>query len=370
MLSEGTEANAANVVSGDVASLEFGFENGRREFWDPIEGSPPMTGLTCLEICAGGGGQSLGLHQAGFAHRAAVEIDPHACETLRLNHQEWNIVEGDIHHFDGTGYKGIDLLAGGVPCPPFSIAGKQLGADDERDLFPRALRLVEECEPTAVMLENVRGLSTARFAGYREQVLGRLRDDLGYEADWEVLNACDFGVPQLRPRFILVAMKESVFKHFKWPAEVKNPPTVGEALYEYMAADGWPGAKAWAERANGIGPTLVGGSRKHGGPDLGPTRARNDWLRLRVDGKGLADTPPKATDPVDHVPRLTLPMAAAIQGFPASWRFYGRKTAAYRQIGNAFPPPVARAVGESIRAAIMQARVTSALASDRLLRVV
>jgi DNA (cytosine-5)-methyltransferase 1 len=370
MLSDGTEARATSVVSGETVSLESRFEQDQREFPGPVDGSPSISGLTCLEICAGGGGQSLGLHQAGFAHRAAVEIDPHACETLRLNHPEWNIVERDIHQFDGTSYSGVDLLAGGVPCPPFSIAGKQLGADDERDLFPRALRLVEECEPAAVMLENVRGLSTARFAGYREQVLARLRDDLGYEAGWEVLNACDFGVPQLRPRFILVAMKAPVFKHFKWPAEIETPPTVGAALYEYMAAAGWPGAKAWAEKANGIGPTIVGGSRKHGGPDLGPTRARNDWLRLHVDGKGLADAPPKATDPADHLPRLTLPMAAAIQGFPSSWRFYGRKTAAYRQIGNAFPPPVARAVGESIRSAILKAREESAVASDRLLRVV
>jgi DNA (cytosine-5)-methyltransferase 1 len=131
--------------------------------------------LTCLEICAATGGQSLRLEQAGFAHAAAVEIDPDACATLRLNRPDWTVIEQDVHHFKGVDYRGVDLFAGGVPCPPFSIAGKQLGADDERDLFPQALRLVEECEPTAVMLENVRGLSTARFAHYREQVLGRLR---------------------------------------------------------------------------------------------------------------------------------------------------------------------------------------------------
>lgn len=132
-----------------------------------------MRELTCLEICAGAGGQSLGLEQAGFSHAAAVEIDQDACETLRLNRQHaWKIVEADVHHFDGRPYRGIDLLAGGVPCPPFSVAGKQLGADDERDLFPQALRLVCECEPTAVMLENVPGLSQARFASYREQVVG------------------------------------------------------------------------------------------------------------------------------------------------------------------------------------------------------
>jgi DNA (cytosine-5)-methyltransferase 1 len=111
--------------------------------------------LTCLEICAGAGGQSLGLEQAGFSHVAAVEIDPDACETLRLNRPAWKVDQGDVHHFDGAPFRGVDLLAGGVPCPPFSIAGKQLGADDERDLFPQALRLVQECEPAAVMLENV-----------------------------------------------------------------------------------------------------------------------------------------------------------------------------------------------------------------------
>jgi DNA (cytosine-5)-methyltransferase 1 len=324
-------------------------------------------GLTCLEICAGAGGQSLGLEQAGFAHVAAVEIDPDACETLRRNRPGWNVVELDVHRFEGAAFRGVDLLAGGVPCPPFSIAGKQLGADDERDLFPQALRLVEECQPKAVMLENVRGLSTARFASYREQVLGRLHD-LGYEADWQVLNASEFGVPQLRPRFILVAMKAAAQEYFEWPRPIKTPPTVGEALHDLMAAGGWPGTAAWVRKANGIGPTLVGGSRKHGGPDLGPTRAREAWLKLHVDGKGLADAPPGATDPIHHVPRLTLPMAAAIQGFPASWRFWGRKTAAYRQIGNAFPPPVARAVGHSIGSAVISASEIPSAEPQRLRR--
>ncbi len=328
-----------------------------------------MPELTCLEICAGAGGQSLGLEQAGFAHVAAVEIDLDACETLRLNRSRWNVVPQDVHHFRYADYQRVDLLAGGVPCPPFSIAGKQLGADDERDLFPQALRLVEECEPTAVMLENVRGLSTARFAGYREQVLGRLHE-LGYETDWQVLNASEFGVPQLRPRFILVAMTADAYKHFEWPRAIKTPPTVGETLRDLMAADGWKGADAWARKANGVGATLVGGSRKHGGPDLGPTRARAAWRQLHVDGKGLADVPPRPADPVDHIPRLTLPMAAAIQGFPPSWRFSGRKTAAYRQIGNAFPPPVARAVGASIRSALETAREAPVAEPQRLLRAV
>lgn len=291
-----------------------------------------------------------------FLHLAAVEIDPDACETLRLNRPEWDVRQIDVHDFDARPFRGqVDLLAGGVPCPPFSIAGKQLGADDERDLFPQALRLVEECEPTAVMLENVRGLATARFSHYRQQVIDRLHE-LGYETDWQVLNSSEFGVPQLRPRFILVALRPDAFAEFRWPGAVGTPPTVGKTLFRLMAADGWSGARQWAKQADSIAPTLVGGSRKHGGPDLGPTRAREAWLRLRVNGKGLADAPPSSDDPADLIPKLTTEMAAAIQGFPREWKFYGRKTASYRQIGNAFPPPVATAVGTAIGKAIAAAQ--------------
>lgn len=307
--------------------------------------------LTCLEICAGAGGQSLGLEQAGFAHDVAVELEPEPCETLRLNRPAWKVHEGDVRNVDGRQYKGIDLLAGGVPCPPFSIAGKQLGQDDERDLFPEALRLIQEAKPTAVMLENVRGLSTAKFQPYRASIIERL-EKLGYKADWQVLNASEFGVPQLRPRFILVAAKPTYFRHFHWPSAVGTPPTVADTLLPLMARDGWSGAQDWAAKADGIGPTIVGGSRKHGGPDLGPTRARAAWLELGVDGKGVANAGPDEDTPHDHIPRLTLEMVAAIQGFPPDWNFYGKKTAAYRQIGNAFPPPVAAAVGSSIAAAL------------------
>lgn len=310
-----------------------------------------MNALSCLEICAGAGGQSLGLEQAGFGHELAVEIEPEPCETLRTNRPHWKVHEGDVREIDGHPYRGIDLLAGGVPCPPFSIAGKQLGKDDERDLFPEALRLVSEAKPTAVMLENVRGLSTSKFDGYRQWVLDSLAS-MGYRADWQVLNASDFGVPQLRPRFILVAVKSAYFDTFQWPTPHTKTTTVGEVLKPLMARDGWPGAAAWAKKANDVGPTIVGGSRKHGGPDLGPTRARAAWLELGVDGRGLANHGPDASTPLHHVPRLTLEMAAAIQGFPKDWVFYGRKTAAYRQIGNAFPPPVAAAVGQSIAQAL------------------
>jgi DNA (cytosine-5)-methyltransferase 1 len=309
--------------------------------------------LRCVEICAGAGGQALGLEQAGFTHEAAVEIDREACETLRKNRGgSWKVIEADVAEVDGAEFRGADLLAGGVPCPPFSVAGRQLGAADERDLFPQALRLVAEIRPRAVLLENVRGLAATRFEGYRARVTGRLAE-LGYLTWWRMIQASEHGLPQLRPRFVLVAIGRPWADSFAWPAPVPwQHPTVGETLADLMAAGGWPGAGPWAASAAGIAPTIVGGSRKHGGPDLGPTRAKAAWRELGVDGLGIADTAPDEEFPLTARPRLTVRMVARLQGFPDSWAFCGGKTAAYRQVGNAFPPPVACAIGGSIASAL------------------
>lgn len=308
--------------------------------------------VNSLEICAGAGGQALGLAYAGFHHVALVENDKSACETLRYNRPEWNVIEEDLLKFDGRPYKGIDLLAGGVPCQPFSNAGQRMGKEDERDLFPEALRLAEETQPKAIMLENVRGLLDKKFEEYRKYILSRL-DELGYIGEWHLVHASDYGVAQLRPRSILVALKPEIAPHFNWPTPLEDKaPTVGEVLEDLMAENGWEQVKAWKRKANKIGPTIVGGSKKHGGADLGPTRAKAQWLELGVDGKGVANEAPSPG--FDGVPRLTNRMVARLQGFPDSWTFCGKKTPAYRQIGNAFPPPVAEAVGIQIKRAISE----------------
>ncbi|WP_176052194.1 DNA cytosine methyltransferase [Paraburkholderia caribensis] len=302
--------------------------------------------FSSLEICSGAGGQALGLEMAGFGHAGLVEIEPPACATLRENRPHWNVIEGDVRDVNGRPFRGVDLVAGGVPCPPFSKAGKQLGADDERDLFPEAIRLVDECRPQAVMLENVRGLLDPVFDDYRAGVERQLKK-LGYNVGWKLLHASDYGVPQLRPRVVFVGIRKTLAADFSWPEpHAIAPLTVGETLYDLMGSRGWRGVNQWKELANAIAPTLVGGSKKHGGPDLGPTRAKRAWASIGVDGMGLWDEPP-AEDFVG-LPRLTPRMTARIQGFPDSWKFVGRKTAAYRQIGNAFPPPVAAAVASQI----------------------
>ena len=306
--------------------------------------------MRSIEICAGAGGQALGLEQAGFEHVALVEIDKHACATLRHNRPNWHVIEGDLKDYSAHEYYGIDLLAGGIPCPPFSIAGKQLGNCDERDLFPEALRLIRECNPRAVMLENVRGLFDKKFNTYRNMIMAQI-ESFGYECFWELINAIHFGVPQQRPRTILIALKKEYAKFFTWPLGITAPPpTVGQLLHEQMASNGWKEAKDWSLQANGIAPTLVGGSKKHGGPDLGPSRAKAAWAKLGVNGHGLADQPPEKD--FTGMPKLTVRMAALVQGFPPEWEFLGKKTPAYRQVGNAFPPPVAKAIGNAIMKAL------------------
>jgi len=303
-----------------------------------------------IEFCAGAGGQALGLERAGFSHRALVEIDADCVRTMRYNRPMWRVFHEDMNAFDGRPYRGLELFAAGLPCPPFSVAGKQLGAADERNLFPAALRLIDEIRPKAIMIENVRGFLSAVFEDYRLELRKQLLA-MGYTAEWRLLNASDYGVPQLRPRVVIVAVEKNMAEMFDWPTVLPhNPAPVGEVLRDLMAANGWAGAERWAERANDIAPTIVGGSKKHGGPDLGPTRARLAWASLGVEGRTIADSPPER----DFVgmPRLTPRMVARIQGFPDDWHFTGRKTAAYRQIGNAFPPPVAFAVARNIRVAL------------------
>ena len=303
--------------------------------------------LTCVEICAGAGGQALGLAMAGFVHVALVEYEADYCEVLKKNRPEWNVICADVHDFDGRPYRGVDLLAGGVPCPPFSVAGKQLGQDDDRDLFPEAIRLIREIKPKAVMLENVRGFLDPGFEAYRNHIFNSIQD-LGYSTHIKLLNASNFGVPQLRPRVVIIGIRNDQYGAFAYPEDrPDSAKTVGETLYDLMAENKWTGAKRWAEQADRIAPTLVGGSKKHGGPDLGPTRARKAWAELGVDGRGIADTAPAPG--FDGMPRLTSRMMARIQGFPDTWTFGSRKTVACRMIGNAFPPPVAKAVGEQIK---------------------
>lgn len=309
-----------------------------------------MEALLSFELCAGAGGQALGLAKAGFSHIGLVDNDPAACATLRMNRPNWNVLETGLESIGLSNNPPLDLLAGGLPCPPFSIAGKQLGKDDERNLFPDTLRLIEEANPKAIMIENVRGLLDRRFDSYRTHILGSLVQ-LGFIGEFKLFNAADFGVSQIRWRSVLVAMKPEYWVNFTWPnPSKKRSKTVGTLLFDLMGADGWQGVEEWKRGANDLAPTVVGGSKKHGGPDLGPSRARKPWAELGVDGLGIADAPPQQS--FRGLPRLTPRMVARVQSFADGWEFSGGKTAQCRQIGNAFPPPLAAAIGLQISTAL------------------
>ncbi|MDE3017189.1 MAG: DNA (cytosine-5-)-methyltransferase [Pseudomonadota bacterium] len=303
--------------------------------------------FTALELCAGGGGAALGIEQAGFSHMALLDNNPHACATLRRNRPYWNVIEADIRRFDSEYWRGVDLVTGGLPCPPFSIAGKQLGADDDRDMFPSMLQIVKSVRPRAVLIENVRGILTDRFASYRSEIDGLLNKQ-GFDTYWAGFNAADFGVPQTRFRAFLVALKRGETKPLQWPIPAHaRAATVGGTIGDLMAMKGWRGAAAWIKKAGVLAPTIVGGSHKHGGPDLGPTRARREWAQLGVDGLGLANESPE--EDFTGMPRLTLPMVARLQSFPDDWTFAGSKTQAYRQVGNALPVRLAYSIARTVK---------------------
>lgn len=303
--------------------------------------------LTSIELCAGAGGQALGLEQAGFAHRLLLENDTDACASLRINRPKWNVIEADIRRMDASYWKGIDLLAGGLPCPPFSIAGQQLGEQDDRDLFSALMRLIDQTQPRAVLVENVRGLLSSRFANYRALLDEKLHLR-GFDPYWSMFNAVDFGVPQSRYRVFLITLRRGDTKALEWPINDTQPPkTVAEATADLMAENDWQGMDAWIGRASQPAPTIVGGSKKHGGPHLGPTRARQQWAALGIDGKGIANLAPERD--FQGMPRLTNRMVARLQAFPDEWQFFGNKTSVYRQIGNALPVQLATAVGRSVR---------------------
>jgi DNA (cytosine-5)-methyltransferase 1 len=214
------------------------------------------------------------------------------------------------------------------------------------------------------MLETADAILSPRFDWDRGLILGRL-NPMGYYMRWEVIDASEHGVPQRRKRAVLVAFRKAAeFRAFTWPEPLPGPQlTVGEVLHPLATANGWTGAAAWAVRACGLAPTVTGGSTTHGGPDLGASQGKAAWRRLGIDPMGIADGPP---GPDGKYPRgrgltgdagetglmLTVEMAARLQGFPPDWAFCGGKTARYRQVGNAFPPAAAAAIGLAIRAAL------------------
>lgn len=337
--------------------------------------------LTVLELCAGGGGQAIGLHAAGFKHVGLVEWNSVACATISLNKPDWPVINADLRDVDYERFRGVDLVAGGVPCTPFSSQGLGEGRDDKRDMFLEALKIIKKVRPRAIMLENVLGLFHARHLTYRLEILSRL-SHMGYQAEWREIKGQAFGMSQKRRRTILVGMRKGAMHRFRWPEPLDVvPKTVGETLQDLMAANGWRHADDWARKAHGHCSTLVGGSDEKTSADLARENGRRNWLKLAVNPNGVAaEAPGRDHGPAgepgnpEHAttfPKLTLRMLARLQEFPDEWQFappprwkdsngfdsrgdmaLGSPMPTFRQIANAFPPSLARAMGIRIRRAL------------------
>lgn len=319
--------------------------------------------LTLLDVCAGAGGLALGLEQAGFDPVLLLDHRDVACETLRANRPQWEVLKLDLLQFIPDQHPqvyDVDLLSAGLPRVKASAAQDRPGESDaELELLYATVQLLPGVQPRALLIENVPDLATKpKYEDARKKVQAEL-GYLGYRYRWFVVNAADHGVPQSREQGVLVAFKDDALDAFKLPDHSLDPPLmVGEVLLDSMKSRGWSQATEWAEQAMHLAPTLVGGSWERGGADLGPTGSKRAWAKMGVDGATVADDVPGPD--FDWNPargrhgmvKLTVEQAATLQGFPPEWRFEGKKTARYRQIGHASPPPVARALGLAIKEAL------------------
>ncbi|MEU4996652.1 DNA cytosine methyltransferase [Streptomyces sp. NPDC021622] len=321
-----------------------------------------MNKLRFVDVCAGAGGLALGLEHAGFEPVLLLDKKSVACETLRMNRPAWQVLETDLLEFAPSQHQetyDVDLLSAGLPRVKSSATVARTETEAELRLLEATVYLAHAVQPRALLIENVPGLVGAPdFEPIRDFIRKEL-DHLGYRFRWFVLNAADFDVPQDRKQGLLVALRKQYFDAFRPPEPtVREHRAVGRALRRSMAMGGWRDADRWAAQALSVAPTLVGGSDRRGGADLGPTGTKKAWARMGVDGGTVADDVPGpdfawTPETGRHgMVRITADQAALLQGFPPDWRFAGKKTARYRQIGHASPPPVGRALGLAIQAAL------------------
>ncbi|WP_416519191.1 DNA cytosine methyltransferase [Streptomyces achromogenes] len=321
-----------------------------------------MSGLTFVDVCSGAGGLALGLERAGFEPRLLLDEDDDACRTLRTNRPRWNVLQTDLLDFDPSEHPesyDVDLLSAGLPRVKSNATTVRVESGDEERLLKAAIYLTHAIKPRALLVENVPTLAHSdRFRDFREFARAEM-EHLGYQFSWFVLNAADFGVPQDRKQGVLIAIKEQWFPSFVPPTPTRaNHMSVGEALGDSMRSRGWQDADRWATQAATVAPTLVGGSRNRGGADLGPSGAKRKWEKLGVNAHSLGNEIPGPDfmwAPAlgrEGLVRLTVEQTALLQGFPADWKITGKKTARYRQVGHASPPPVGEALGRAVAEAL------------------
>ncbi|MCF8365182.1 MAG: DNA (cytosine-5-)-methyltransferase [Bacteroidales bacterium] len=329
----------------------------------------PENEYSVLELFAGAGGLAIGLEKAGLKCVALNEIDKWACETLRKNRPNWQVLEGDIKNFDFTNYKNtVDVVTGGFPCQAFSYAGKKLGLNDARGtLFYEFARVVQEVNPAVCIGENVRGL-LSHEKGKTLQGMVSILDEIGYRvAPVQVLKAINYRVPQKRERLILVGIRKDIDIDFEYPkphsrifnlidvlkkGELYNcnvPKSRGAKYPDYKkkVLDLVPPKGYWRDLPLNIQKDYMGGSFYLGGGKTGMAR------RIGWDEPSLTLTCSPAQKQTERChPDETRPFTvreyARIQTFPDDWDFAGSLAQQYKQIGNAVPVNLGQEVGFSV----------------------
>lgn len=339
--------------------------------WDEELKVAPLRNYTTVELFAGAGGLALGMHMAGFKHVLLNEMDAMACQTLRRNHPEWNVLEKDIHCVDFTPLRGkVDLLTGGFPCQAFSYAGKRGGLNDARGtLFFELARAVREINPKVFLCENVKGLLSHDDGKTIQVIVGAIKE-LGYTLiEPRVLKAIMYQVPQKRERLIFVAIRNDIAKNvaYKWPSPYKRIVNLRDAFYKGIlfncdvpesVGQEYPEKKRkilelvpeggdWRDLPIEKQKEYMGASFYLGGGKTGMAR------RLSMDEPSLTLTCSPAQKQTERChPHFTRPLTvreyARIQTFPDEWKFEGNMASQYKQIGNAVPVNLAYAVGRSL----------------------
>ncbi len=320
-------------------------------------------GLKAIDLFCGAGGLSIGLETAGFAITAAIDIDRDSCETHASAVQHADVLQTSTEKISFSRFRGVDLVAGGPPCQPFSAGGKRLATKDVRNMLPEFLRAIREAVPAAFLMENVYGLGQAARLPYLTSFVEELRS-LGYTVSSKVINAADYGVPQNRKRLFIVGTRRGVFT---WPEPTHGP---GRRQRHVSAGSVVSISEPFGEK----NPSRVFYAKN---PDLRPSPY--DGHLFNGGGRPIDLTRPSPTilasaggnkthfvDTMKAVPpyhahllrggkpipgelaggrRLTVEESALLQSFPRGMRFAGSRSSRYTQVGNAVPPLLAAALG-------------------------
>ncbi|GLY12500.1 DNA (cytosine-5-)-methyltransferase [Pseudobacillus badius] len=337
-----------------------------------VRGIKAQKDYSVVELFAGAGGLALGLEEAGFHSLGLVELDKYACQTLRKNRPNWNVIEKDIIDVAEQGIREfvdvplgeLDLLSGGYPCQAFSYAGKKMGLSDARGtMFYYYAQILKQLLPKMFLAENVKGLVN-HDNGRTLALMLKVFSEIGYTVKWQVLRALDYDVAQKRERIVLVGIRNDLVEKYNLSYYLPQPfgyeLTLADILKDVPKSDGvkYPESKKkvldlvppggyWRDLPDDVAREYMGKSYYSGGGRTGMAR------RLAWDEPSLTLTCSPAQKQTERChPDETRPFTvreyARIQSFPDNWEFDCSIGNAYKQIGNAVPVNMAKAIGLSI----------------------